>query len=265
MHISINLFFCLIFIAFISKYIDKSLGLGYVTILSPVLIIMGFNPITAIPSILLSQIFGSSLSSILKHHLNNGKVKTLLHNIEYFFIIGSVGVVIRISSGIMSISISKLFWQVYLYILFVTIAICIMKTIKYSFFKKNDQKKSTKNNTDNNNVYEVSMEQDTKIEAYKIIPEETIYVVAFMIYLVKKAMANSKTVIWQMPLESFLNMLSSSRIWNWKLILALFIGSLLVFPLGEFSMVKLKNVKMNIFLGMLIVILRVWSLSLTYL
>ncbi|MCD6337220.1 MAG: hypothetical protein J7M01_03180, partial [Candidatus Marinimicrobia bacterium] len=61
----------IIFAAFICEIIDSSLGMLYGTILSPSLIIAGFDPLIVVPSILLSQAVGSFIASIMHHRLDN--------------------------------------------------------------------------------------------------------------------------------------------------------------------------------------------------
>jgi len=49
--------------AFLCEMIDSSLGMLYGTILSPVLIIAGFDPLMVVPSILFSQAIGGIIAS----------------------------------------------------------------------------------------------------------------------------------------------------------------------------------------------------------
>ncbi len=53
------------------EFIDSSLGMLYGTILSPVLIICGFEPLAVVPSILFSQAVGGVTASVLHQRLHN--------------------------------------------------------------------------------------------------------------------------------------------------------------------------------------------------
>ncbi|MBN1825063.1 MAG: sulfite exporter TauE/SafE family protein [Candidatus Eisenbacteria bacterium] len=66
------LFVSVALMALVSEYVDSSLGMGYGTTLTPVLIIMGYQPIYVVPAILLSE-FVTGISSGLLHH-NQGNV-----------------------------------------------------------------------------------------------------------------------------------------------------------------------------------------------
>lgn len=57
--------------AVVCEFIDSSLGMLYGTILSPALIICGFDPLAVVPAILFSQAAGGITASFLHHLLNN--------------------------------------------------------------------------------------------------------------------------------------------------------------------------------------------------
>ena len=54
-------------LAFFAEYVDSSLGMGYGTTLTPLLILVGYSPLQIVPAVLLSE-FISGLSSGLMHH-----------------------------------------------------------------------------------------------------------------------------------------------------------------------------------------------------
>jgi len=54
-------------LAFMAEYIDSSLGMGYGTTLTPILMLAGFNPLQIVPAVLLSE-FVTGISAGLAHH-----------------------------------------------------------------------------------------------------------------------------------------------------------------------------------------------------
>ena len=52
---SLGMFALIATIAFLCEYMDSSLGMGYGTILTPVLMILGFSPLDVVPCLLLSE------------------------------------------------------------------------------------------------------------------------------------------------------------------------------------------------------------------
>lgn len=61
----------IILIAFFSEYIDSTLGMGYGTTLTPVLLLFGFSPLQIVPSILLSELITGLLAGFTHHSVGN--------------------------------------------------------------------------------------------------------------------------------------------------------------------------------------------------
>lgn len=84
-------------VAFIAEFLDSSLGMGYGTILAPILIIMGYSPLSVIPAILISQLVTDVTACICHHNccnvdfrISSGDFKTA----SLLGLISSAGVVI---------------------------------------------------------------------------------------------------------------------------------------------------------------------------
>ena len=60
-------------IAFICELVDSSLGMGYGTILTPVLMLMGYNPLQIVPVVLISELATGATAALL--HQKAGNVK----------------------------------------------------------------------------------------------------------------------------------------------------------------------------------------------
>ena len=63
----------IIIIAFFCEYIDSSLGMGYGTALTPILLIMGYTPLQIVPAVLLSELI-TGLSAAFFHHRLSHKI-----------------------------------------------------------------------------------------------------------------------------------------------------------------------------------------------
>lgn len=57
--------------AFFAEYVDSTLGMGYGTLLTPLLILMGFSPLEVVPSVLLSEFITGSLAGFTHHKAGN--------------------------------------------------------------------------------------------------------------------------------------------------------------------------------------------------
>jgi len=66
-----TLFVVIAIIALVCEYVDASLGMGYGTALSPILLIMGFLPLQVVPSVLLGQLVGGLAGGFFHHKMGN--------------------------------------------------------------------------------------------------------------------------------------------------------------------------------------------------
>jgi len=72
MHIAgIWLFVLVAAMAFVCEYIDSSLGMGYGTTLTPLLLLFGYQPLVVVPCVLLSELATGLFAGFLHHRLGN--------------------------------------------------------------------------------------------------------------------------------------------------------------------------------------------------
>jgi uncharacterized membrane protein YfcA len=62
-------------LAFACEYIDSTLGMGYGTTLTPVFLLMGFNPMQIVPVVLLSELLSGLLAGFCHHREGNVDLK----------------------------------------------------------------------------------------------------------------------------------------------------------------------------------------------
>jgi len=58
-------------VALLAEYVDSSLGMGYGTALTPILIIFGFPPLAIVPCVLLSEFISGITAGLFHHRLGN--------------------------------------------------------------------------------------------------------------------------------------------------------------------------------------------------
>jgi len=77
MMLDLNLGFILFLVvfAFTCEYMDSTLGMGYGTTLTPVLLIMGYEPMQVVPAILISELFSGVLAGVFHHKEGNVNFK----------------------------------------------------------------------------------------------------------------------------------------------------------------------------------------------
>ena len=69
--LTIQMITAIMFIAFLCEYMDSTLGMGYGTTMTPVLILFGFSPLQIVPSVLLSELITGVLAGALHHREGN--------------------------------------------------------------------------------------------------------------------------------------------------------------------------------------------------
>jgi hypothetical protein len=104
----------LVLVAFICEYVDATFGMGFGTILSPVLLIMGFAPIEFLPVVLFSQFSAGLLCSAFHHRLENVSLSTNEQERSSLFILGSTGLVGVVISTFIVISLPAIFVKIYI-------------------------------------------------------------------------------------------------------------------------------------------------------
>jgi uncharacterized membrane protein YfcA len=61
----------IVLVAFVAEYIDSSIGMGYGTSLTPILLVMGFSPLQVVPAVLLSELVSGIFAGLLHHSSGN--------------------------------------------------------------------------------------------------------------------------------------------------------------------------------------------------
>ncbi len=62
-------------LSFAAEYVDSSLGMGYGTTLTPVLLLLGFAPLEVVPALLVSQLVAGLFSGFVHHTMGNVDLK----------------------------------------------------------------------------------------------------------------------------------------------------------------------------------------------
>jgi len=74
-----------------TQYVSGVVGMGYGTILTPTLILLGVNPLNAVSSVVTSQLIGNSMLSIMHHRLGNADLRPGKEDFRRALILGLSG------------------------------------------------------------------------------------------------------------------------------------------------------------------------------
>jgi len=98
-------FMVLIFLSFIPAVIDSSFGMGYGFIVTPLLLILGYNPLQIIPAILVSSLVGNLLSAAFHHKLKNVDFSLQSRDFRIALVIGGCGSIGSIFGALLAVEI----------------------------------------------------------------------------------------------------------------------------------------------------------------
>jgi len=262
--------------ATLCEFIDASMGMMYGTILSPVLIIVGFEPVLVVPSILLSQALGGFTASMFHHRFRNVNLAPKTMNpgiitkklleigcVESFrrgttkdfkvsFCIGSLGIVATIIAALIAMNIPKAVLKTYIGILVVAMGIILVSGFEFQFSWKKMVwvgVLSAFNKGISGGGFgpvvtsgQIIAGRDSKSSiGSTTFAEAPVCIVGFLTFLITKGIS------------------------DWRLVVFLSIGALLGAPCGAFLTSKFQSEKkIKTVLGILVLILGTWILVRTW-
>lgn len=143
--------------AFVMEIVDSGLGMGYGTVLTPLLLLLAFDPLMIVPAVLLSQALGGLVSSIFHHRRKNVDFKPRCTSIRFiikkirelgfresfrkgfprdfkvFILITVLGVFATILAVFIAFNISKVILKTYIGLLVFSIGIIMVSNRNFIF------------------------------------------------------------------------------------------------------------------------------------
>lgn len=145
----------LVALSFVAEFIDSSLGMLYGTLLSPLLISFGFDPLLIVPALLFSQAIGGFTASMFHQKFNNAdfrprKIEKNENEKEHLglrkwiknkfrkdfkivILVSALGVVTTIFSAMIAVNISKEALKLYIAILVLVMGAILLTRMKFRF------------------------------------------------------------------------------------------------------------------------------------
>lgn len=129
----IELSVLIILLAFVCEYVDSSLGMGYGTTLTPLLLIMGYNPLQIVPAVLLSELITGLTAGFFHHKAKNVNLKVGSQDFKTAMVMGSLSIVGTIIAVAVALNLPKFYIKLYIGILVLGMGILILATLKRKF------------------------------------------------------------------------------------------------------------------------------------
>ena len=275
MEITVGLFLILLLLAFACELIDSSMGMGYGTILTPSLMIMGFDPLVVVPAVLLSQAFGGLSASIFHHQFENVSFNRNSKDMKMVLIISGFGIFATIIAAFVSINISKVLLKSYIGILILCMGIIVLwnHTFKFTWKKMIGIGLLSAFNKGISGggfgpvvtgAQILSGQKHRSAIGVTTLAEAPICITGFFAYVIQRTIIEFNSPILDVPFPTFLSHMFSPQLFQWELILALLIGSITVTPFGAFITKTLNKKYLHYFLGVLITVLGIVTLYKTW-
>jgi len=91
-------------IALAAEYVDSTLGMGYGTSLTPILLLLGYSPLQVVPAVLLSELATGLLAAGLHHGVGNVNFRRGSFDLKVGLTLGGLSVLGAVVAAILAVS-----------------------------------------------------------------------------------------------------------------------------------------------------------------
>jgi len=113
---------------FIMEVIDAAIGMGYGTILTPVLLMIGFEPLQIVPSVLISQLIGGLLASLFHHKFKNVNFAIRGEHLRAAIVLGVLSAAGAVVSVFVAINLPVFYLSLYIGLLTTILGLVVFAT-----------------------------------------------------------------------------------------------------------------------------------------
>ena len=115
-------------LAFALEAVDASLGMGYGTILTPVLLMMGYDPVQVVPPVIVSQLVGDFLAAFFHHRFKNVDLSRGSEDLRVGLVLAGLSLVGSVCSVLFSLRLSKYALNLYIGTLVAIVGVAVLIT-----------------------------------------------------------------------------------------------------------------------------------------
>lgn len=121
------------FIGFFSKFVDSTLGLGYGTILAPVLIIVGYPIYRVVPAVLMSEFMGAGLTALLHRLMGNIDSEIQSEDFKVSTLLSVLGIIAGATGVLIAVNLNELFVATYVSITVIVTGTMVVQGFRWRF------------------------------------------------------------------------------------------------------------------------------------
>lgn len=120
-------------IAFLGEYTDSSIGMGFGTVLTPVLLILGYSPLQVVPCLLLSETLSGISGGLLHHRFGNVDLKWGRAANRTMLVLALFSVIGTAAAVLLALSLSKLYVKFYIAAMIIAISLFLLIGGRFRF------------------------------------------------------------------------------------------------------------------------------------
>ena len=117
-------------LAFICEFIDSSLGMGYGTSLTPILLLMGFEPLQVVPAVLFSEFISGITAAHFHHSIENVNFKLRSKDTHVALVLSIFSIVGTIIAVFLAIKLPAQILKIWIGFIVLSMGIFILITFK---------------------------------------------------------------------------------------------------------------------------------------
>ena len=130
---NVHIYWGLVLLAFVCEYVDSTLGMGYGTTLTPLLLLFGFGTQQIVPSVLLSEFVTGLLAGGLHHGLGNVRFARGSRALKVALVLAACSVVGTLAAVYVAVSVPAWAIKVYIGVLVLAVGVYILATLNKTF------------------------------------------------------------------------------------------------------------------------------------
>jgi uncharacterized membrane protein YfcA len=126
---SIDLVWPIVVLALVCEYVDSTLGMGYGTTLTPLLLLAGFGPAQIVPSVLLSEFLTGVLAGLLHQEFGNVSFARGSRSFKIVSVLSGCSVVGTLVAVLIAVNVPAWALKAYVGVLVLAVGVGILLTI----------------------------------------------------------------------------------------------------------------------------------------
>jgi len=130
---SIELVWPIVLFAMVCEYVDSTLGMGYGTTLTPVLLLAGFGPTQIVPSVLLSEFLTGVLAGLLHQEFGNVSFARGSRSLRVVLVLTGCSVLGTLVAVLIAVNVPPWALKAYVGVLVLAVGVGILLTMGRTF------------------------------------------------------------------------------------------------------------------------------------